>query len=77
MDATYNDIQDWKYTELCNVFGGERNTRTYQIRTKAQLEQLFSDQEFAEARLLRFVEIYMEKKDAPIGLLKTVKFCES
>ncbi|KAI9792953.1 MAG: Pyruvate decarboxylase 1 [Peltula sp. TS41687] len=73
MDAHYNDVQPWKYADLCHVYGGERITMAYKIETKAQMERLLSDPEFATGRQLRFVEVYMRQDDAPVALINAVK----
>jgi pyruvate decarboxylase len=72
MDAVYNDIQPWRYGDLCNTYGGEGHTKTYKVETKQQLEHLLSDQEFVRAQFLRFVEVYMQPEDAPKGLISSV-----
>jgi pyruvate decarboxylase len=77
MDAVYNDIQNWNYKDLCKVFGAKEGTyRTYQIKTKDELNSLFADKTFNEADVLQFVELYMPKKDAPKGLVLTAEAAE-
>ena len=50
MDASYNDIQPWKFTELLNTFGAEPDRmKTYQIMTRDELEKLFADETFSSA----------------------------
>ena len=74
MDASYNDIQQWKYKELVSVFGGDpRKQKTYQVKTKQEAEDLFNNKEFAKAEHLQFVELYMPKEDAPKALKLTAK----
>lgn len=74
MDASYNDIQPWSFKDLVKVFGAPANAaRTYQIRTKEEVESLFKDEEFGKADVLQFVEIYIPKKDAPRGLKLTAE----
>ncbi len=74
MDAEYNDIQQWKFKDLVNVFGAAEGTaRTYQIKTKDEVENLFHDKEFNSANVLQFVELYIPKKDAPRGLKLTAE----
>ncbi|KAK5160903.1 hypothetical protein LTR04_004348 [Oleoguttula sp. CCFEE 6159] len=83
MDATYNDIQEWKYKDLVAVFGGQegKTARTYQVKTKKEVEALFKDDEFASAPFLQasnifqalFVELYMPKEDAPRALKLTAE----
>ncbi|KAK4997205.1 hypothetical protein LTR28_014049 [Elasticomyces elasticus] len=69
MDAAYNDIQPWNYKDLVPAFGAKAGRyQTHQVRTKRQVEALFGDEGFNTARVLRFVEIYMPKEDAPVAL---------
>jgi pyruvate decarboxylase len=66
----YNDISTWRYLEAPKLFGapeGKRNTAT--IRTWADLEALGQDKNFTDGEGLRMVEVFMERDDAPIGLL--------
>lgn len=73
-EAEYNDIQEWKYKDLVNVFGGEKKgAKTYQIRTKSELEKLMTDKSFNEAKVLQFVELYMDKNDGPRALKLTTE----
>ena len=74
MEASYNDIQEWKFKDLLAVFGAkEGTTRTYQIKTKAQVNELFANQEFNSADVLQLVELYIPKKDAPRALILTAE----
>ncbi|KAH6721336.1 thiamine diphosphate-binding protein [Leptodontidium sp. MPI-SDFR-AT-0119] len=73
-DADYNDIQPWAFKDLVKVFGAaEGKSRTYQIKTKDEVEKLFHDDEFNSADVLQFVEIYIPKDDAPRGLKLTAE----
>jgi pyruvate decarboxylase len=80
MDSEYNDIQPWDFKLMPALFGAAPNTaRTYAIRTRAELNMLLDDPSFGPADLydennpppLRIVELYMDKYDAPEGLLGT------
>jgi pyruvate decarboxylase len=74
MDAIYNDIQLWDYKDLPRVFGAKEGTvKTFQIKTKAQVHQLFEDKQFNAANVLQFVELYIPKKDAPRALKLTAE----
>ena len=74
MDASYNDIQQWKYTQILDVFGADaQRSRSYQIKTKQEAEDLFNDKEFSEAKYLQLVELFMPKEDAPKALKLTAK----
>jgi len=72
MDADYNDIQNWHYKDLVKVFGAKEGTyRTYQVKTKEEVNSLFKDPQFNSADVLQFVELYIPKKDAPRALIMT------
>lgn len=74
MDADYNDIQNWHFKDLVNVFGGaEKGAKTYQVKTKDEVEKLFTDETFIKADVLQFVELYMPKEDAPRALVLTAE----
>ncbi|KZF18872.1 pyruvate decarboxylase [Xylona heveae TC161] len=71
-DAEYNDIQEWKNKELLNVFGADpKKSKTFTVKTKQQLLDLFADKEFSSAPYIQFVELYMPKMDAPKSLAIT------
>ena len=54
MDANYNDIQEWKYKDLVDVFGADpKHSKTYQVKTKQEAEDLFNDKEFCAAPYLQ------------------------
>lgn len=74
MDAAYNDIQTWNNTELVKAFGAkEGNYKTFQIKTKDQVHELFEDKKFNAADYLQFVELYMPKEDGPRALKLTAE----
>jgi pyruvate decarboxylase len=71
-DAHYNDIPQWQYHKLPEVLTPLANkkakVKTWRIESRAELDKLLSDKEFAEGKGLQFVEIHMPKLDAPIML---------
>lgn len=74
MDAPYNDIMEWKWRDLPTVFGGtEKNARSFQAKTKDELEKLLKNEDFNTWDGLQFVELRMDKKDAPRVLLLTAE----
>lgn len=73
MEAEYNDIQTWKNKELVDIFGGEKTTSKFAVKTKDELEALLTDAEFNAAKKLQFVELYMPKEDAPRALVLTAQ----
>lgn len=73
MEAEYNDINNWKYKDLVDVFGGEKTAKTFQIKTRDELTDLLAHPEFQAAKCLQFVELYMPKDDAPRALIMTAE----
>ena len=63
MEAGYNDIQTWKNKELVDIFGGEKTSKKFAVKTKDELESLLKDSDFNAAKQLQFVELYMEKEE--------------
>lgn len=62
MDASYNDIQQWKYKDLVSVFGADpKKSKTYQVKTKQEAEDLFQDENFSAAP-------YLQVSLLPIGM---------
>ena len=54
MDASYNDIQNWHYKDLVAVFGADpQKSKTYQVATKQEAEDLFNDEGFSSAPYLQ------------------------
>ncbi|KAF2096870.1 pyruvate decarboxylase [Rhizodiscina lignyota] len=71
MESSYNDIQPWRYKDLPAAFGAkEGQAKTYVVKTRKEVEDLFADKEFSdpESKVLRFVELYIPKEDAPTTL---------
>ncbi|KAF1988154.1 pyruvate decarboxylase [Aulographum hederae CBS 113979] len=72
MEDAYNDVQPWNYTSLPLAFGSPASEHiALSVKTKDDVEKLFSDEAFATSDKLRFVEILMEKDDAPQALKLT------
>jgi pyruvate decarboxylase len=75
-DSAYNDVQTWKYKDLPKAFGArDDQLKTYAVKTKDEVEKLFGDKEFSdgESKCLRFVELYMDRDDAPQALKLTAE----
>lgn len=54
MDASYNDIQQWKYKDLVDVFGADpKKSKTFQVKTTQEAEDLFNDKTFSSAPFLQ------------------------
>ncbi|KAF1808484.1 pyruvate decarboxylase-like protein [Eremomyces bilateralis CBS 781.70] len=74
MEADYNDVQPWRYTQIPHVFGAkEGQAKSYSVSTKDELEKLLGDEQFNTGKFLRFVEVIMPLKDAPVGLKLTAE----
>lgn len=73
MNAEYNDIVNWDYKGLVDIFGGGHKARKFAVRSKDELEKLFTDNEFNSAEILQFVELYMQREDAPRALVTTAE----
>lgn len=74
MEAEYNNVARWNYTEVPTVFGGsDERVRKFVVKTRGQLEKLLADAEFNEAGGLQFVELWMPKEDAPRALKVTAE----
>lgn len=65
----YNDIQNWNWTDLLNVFQGypaeQRKGKSYTVRTRDEMEKLLSDESFAKAEEIQLVEVIMNRLDGP------------
>jgi pyruvate decarboxylase len=66
----YNDITNWKWTQLLSVLGGEEGvtTQSYTINTKDELDKLLNDETFNKADKAQLVEVMMDQFDAPRAL---------
>ncbi|KAH8805286.1 pyruvate decarboxylase [Xylogone sp. PMI_703] len=69
MDAKYNDIAQWRYTDLPRAMGGtEETVKSFNISTTAELEALWASDEFQNPIGMKFVELHMPREDAPASL---------
>jgi len=64
-DAKYNDIANWRYSELPNVFSRETKAETYVVRTSNELQEVLDSPHSG----MVFVECVMDKYDAPLDLI--------
>jgi hypothetical protein len=64
-DAKYNDIANWRYSELPNVFSRDNKAETHVVQTSNELQKVL-DSPHSE---MVFVESVMDKYDAPIDLI--------
>jgi indolepyruvate decarboxylase len=63
--AKYNDVANWRYSELPNVFSRDKKAETYVVQTSNELQQVLD----APHSGMVFVECVMDKYDAPIDLI--------
>ncbi|KAJ2935191.1 hypothetical protein H1R20_g1938, partial [Candolleomyces eurysporus] len=62
----YNDIADWKWTELLDVLGDRKTeTKSYKVSTRDELDALFKDEVFLSNKTITLVEVTMDRLDAP------------
>ncbi len=64
-DARYNDVANWRYSELPNVFSRDKKAETYVVNTGNELQQVLDSPHAG----MVFVEAVMDKYDAPIDLI--------
>ena len=64
-DAKYNEIANWRYSELPNVFSREKKAETYVVHTSNELQRVL-DSPHSD---MVFVECVMDKYDAPLDLI--------
>jgi len=64
-DAKYNDIANWRYSELPNVFSRDKKADTYVVTTSNELQKVLNSPHSA----MVFVECVMDKYDAPLDLI--------
>jgi len=60
MDAAYNDIGQWKFKDLVGVFGADpKRSKTFQVKTKQEAENLFNDKKFCSAPYLQVITTFL------------------
>ena len=64
-DAKYNDVANWRYSELPNVFSRDKKAETYVVQTSNDLQKVLDSPHSG----MVFVESVMGKYDAPIDLI--------
>lgn len=73
MDAAYNDIGQWKFKDLVGVFGADpKRSKTFQVKTKQEAEDLFNDKEFCNAPYFQ-VELTLPVSPDYMKLTETVR----
>lgn len=69
--SAYNDIAEWRYTELPAVFGPKTKARNFCVETMDELEAALAASE--TANLLTLIEVKFPRMDAPSGM---AAFCK-
>ena len=64
-DAKYNDIANWRYSELPNVFSRDKKAETHVVTTSNELQRVLDSLHST----MIFVECVMDKYDAPYDLV--------
>jgi len=64
-DAKYNDIANWRYSDLPNVFSRDKKAETYVVHTSNELQMVLNSPHSG----MVFVECVMDKFDAPLDLI--------
>ena len=64
-DAIYNDVANWRYSELPNVFCRDKKAETYVVQTSNELQKVLDSPHSS----MVFVESVMDKYDAPLDLI--------
>jgi indolepyruvate decarboxylase len=64
-DAKYNDVANWRYSELPNVFSRDKKAETYVVQTSNELQEVL---DLPHSGFV-FVEAVMDKYDAPVDLI--------
>jgi len=65
-NASYNDINPWRYAQLPDVLDTRERSRCHTVHTEAQLDEVLRQQD-SQNELL-FIEVVMERMDAPESL---------
>ncbi|BDD57641.1 Pyruvate decarboxylase 1 [Monascus purpureus] len=77
-EASYNDIQPWRYKEIMTLVGAEPDQyQVHSVQTRDQLEALIADSDFSHPTRLQFVELHMPRDDAPVALQAMAKAAAS
>ena len=70
--APYNDITQWNYTMLPEVFGGKDQVMTHHVETSKQLQDALNQID-EHSDCMHLVEVKMNIDDAPEKLIKLGK----
>ncbi|KAJ0114031.1 Pyruvate decarboxylase [Diaporthe amygdali] len=64
----YNNIASWRYLEAPKFFGADEDTYCASARTWGELDGVLKH--LSEANKLRMVEVFVDREDAPHGVLQ-------
>jgi len=69
MNRKYNDVSNWQWTALLDTLSEKPGiTKSYSVSTKAELNELLLNPEFAGTKKMQLVEVNMPQADAPLVL---------
>lgn len=66
-DAKYNDVANWRYSELPNVFSREKKVETFVVQSGEELQKVLDSSHSGPV----LVESVMDKHDAPVELIRS------
>ncbi|KAK4959722.1 hypothetical protein LTR10_002609 [Elasticomyces elasticus] len=67
MEADYNDVPGWRYTELAKMFGAPSDypVLTVTVRTMTKLRDLLAHENIHDGKGLKIVDVVMDAEDVP------------
>jgi hypothetical protein len=68
-------LVDWDYTALLKTFGGKQSS-SFRVETKAELDELLSSPNFATGNEIQLVDVIMPVMDAPRALQEQARLLE-
>ncbi|KAF2736417.1 thiamine pyrophosphate enzyme [Polyplosphaeria fusca] len=72
LKQAYNDVAQWRYLEAPSFFGADKGAFTASAKNWGELDLVLKDNALGNGKGLRMVEVFMEKEDAPPGILTTM-----
>jgi pyruvate decarboxylase len=82
MEAEYNDVPPWRYTEAASFFGAKLDDPTYPIYARrienwGELLEVLEDEKTGDGKGLKIIDVVMDPKDVPeaskAGLLRAAE----
>jgi pyruvate decarboxylase len=70
VDAEYNDVPAWRYSDAARTFGANENSTTYpitsvRVQSWGELEEVLSSERIASGRGLKLIDVIMGATDVP------------